>query len=103
MYARKEAVRGRAPPNKNNLIGKVACGWTQIEPFKLDTKALFIACLLALKNFGVVTDRAGKRSLPYHQADKPKELNTSTNSEKNFKCRLSQGTRQPPITGGLPK
>ncbi len=34
----KEAVWSGAPPHKNNLIGKAARGWTQIEPFKMDNK-----------------------------------------------------------------
>ncbi len=46
MYARKESMRGGAPPHKNNLIGTVARGWTQIGPFKVDNNALFIARLL---------------------------------------------------------
>ncbi len=82
MYALKEAVQGGAPPHKNNLIGTVARGWPQIGPFKMDTKALFIAsslaCLFAAacsKNWSLIALRRA-RSLPHHQADEPKELNT---------------------------
>ncbi len=45
MYAQKEAVWG-SPPHKNNLIGTAARGWTQIGPFKMNTKALFMYYLL---------------------------------------------------------
>ncbi len=40
-------MRGGAPPHKNNLIGTAACGWTQIGPFKMDTKAFSFSLLLA--------------------------------------------------------
>ncbi len=39
IKARQKAVRGGAPPHKNNLIGTAAHGWTQIELFKTNTTA----------------------------------------------------------------
>ncbi len=34
---------------------------------------------------------------------KPSKPEATQNSEKNFKCHLSQGTSQPPITRGIPQ
>ncbi len=36
----KEAVRGGAPPHKNNLIGKAAGGVSKLVPFKSGHHAL---------------------------------------------------------------
>ncbi len=60
-------MRGRALPHKNNLFGTAAHGWTQIGPFKMDTKALFISLTLTSPSVlagtsGLSFDRA--RSLP---------------------------------------
>ncbi len=44
----KRNSMGRAPHHKNNLIGTAARGWTQIELFKMDTKALFISLAQSL-------------------------------------------------------
>ncbi len=60
MYARKEAVRGGAPPHKSHLIGTATRGRILIGPFKMDTKAL-LACWLPralLENFGFVSSGA---------------------------------------------
>ncbi len=43
-------MRGRAPPHKNNVIGTAAHGQTQIGPFKMGTKALFISLALSTRS-----------------------------------------------------
>ncbi len=70
MYAWQEAVRGGAPPHKNNLIGTAARGWTQIGLFKMDTKALFISLALQLRVLYLIT----LDHRLYHQVDEPNDL-----------------------------
>ncbi len=57
-------MQGGAPPYRDNPIRTVACGWTQIGPFKMDTKALLIACCFC-KTLASSFDRAAKRPQPY--------------------------------------
>ncbi len=67
-------MRGGAPSHKNNLIGTAARGWTQIGPFKMDTKALFISLALTFRSLLAGTHLIALDHCLYHQADKPKEL-----------------------------
>ncbi len=93
MYAQKEVVRGGAPPQKNNLIGTVARGWTLIGPFKMDTKALFIAaCSKTLASSLSALQSANRR---YNQADHLKNSKTSSNfSLKNFNTWIRKNAKQ---------
>ncbi len=59
-------MRGGAPPHKKNLIGTVAYGWTQIGPFKIDTKARLLTWSETSLS-SVIALGSGLRL--YHQAD----------------------------------